>query len=111
MFLPPESWKKEVIYGRALDIWALGITIYIIIYGKHPFEVKNEKKLSKSVMEQEALYPRLPNGELLPPQLKFLLKSMFRKNPTKRPTPLEILDNPYLKPGVDQSSLETHEVK
>ena len=56
MFLPPESWKKEVIYGRALDVWALGVTLYMIIYTKHPFEKMNEKELSRSVIEEE--YPK-----------------------------------------------------
>lgn len=55
MFLPPESWKKDVIYGRALDIWALGITMYSIMYGKHPFDIKkhNEMELSRSVIEEK----------------------------------------------------------
>jgi len=42
-FLPPESLEKGKNYNRKSgDIWALGVTFFIIVFGIMPFEIKFE---------------------------------------------------------------------
>ena len=44
-FMAPEVVKKQPYSGFQADIWALGIILYILIAGKHPFKHKNETEL------------------------------------------------------------------
>ena len=50
MFLPPESWTsrrpspESEMFGRPLDVWALGVTFYKMVYGEGPFGTSFEPK-------------------------------------------------------------------
>ena len=37
LYLPPESWAKQKMIGKAKDVWALGCTFYQLVYNKFPF--------------------------------------------------------------------------
>jgi len=40
-FLAPETWGKAKFKGKGADIWAGGVTLYYLIFGKLPFREKN----------------------------------------------------------------------
>ena len=42
--------KKAPWLGFAVDVWALGITAYCVICGKHPFEIESEKQMYQDIM-------------------------------------------------------------
>lgn len=44
-YQPPEIYASNNLKGKPVDIWAAGITLYELIYGKHPFYDKNPEKL------------------------------------------------------------------
>ena len=43
-YVAPEIVKGEN-YDQKVDIWSLGIILYIIIYGKPPFNGKNTQEI------------------------------------------------------------------
>ena len=62
IFLPPEAWESKLaimavreMRGRPLDVWALGCTFYMIIFGKHPFESKVLGDQKKHMEEQKRM--------------------------------------------------------
>lgn len=53
LYFAPESWAKKQGDSKALDIWALGCTIYEMIYNFHPFNLGKPDDLEKSVIMDE----------------------------------------------------------
>jgi [calcium/calmodulin-dependent protein kinase] kinase len=65
--------------GKAVDIWALGVTLYCFVHGHCPFQSDNILELADMIENQPAEI-----SEALSPDLKDLLEKMLQKNPTER---------------------------
>ena len=42
-YMAPEITVKLPYYGNPADVWALGIILYLMLYGKFPFRATSEK--------------------------------------------------------------------
>ena len=47
-----------IVSGRAADIWAMGVTLYALIYGILPFNNHNVLELYESIRHQEYTFNR-----------------------------------------------------
>ena len=75
--------------GKPLDIWALGVTIYILTYLKFPFDTdKGVLELYKIIKEANVKFPLEP---WYTRKIKFLIKECLEKDPNKRKSAEEIL--------------------
>ena len=77
--------KKPDLKGKPVDIWALGITAYILSYNKFPFESKTNNifELYKKINEAKVEFPKFPKRK---PILKHFIKKCLEKDPNKRIT-------------------------
>ena len=71
--------------GKPIDIWALGITLYILAYKKFPFysEKNDVFELYEKIYKCEFEIPEKPKRS---PIIKCLIKKCLEKNPNKRIT-------------------------
>ena len=89
-----ENNKKEEnttnpIRGKPLDIWALGITIYIMAYLKFPFDSdKGILDLYNIIKNEKVIFPKEP---FYHKKLKYLIEKCLEKDPNKRKTADDIL--------------------
>ena len=75
--------------GKPLDIWALGITIFIMSYLKFPFDSdKGVLELYEVIKEGKAQFPIEP---FYSRKLKYLIEKCLEKDPNKRKTADDIL--------------------
>uniref|UniRef100_V9KN15 Calcium/calmodulin-dependent protein kinase kinase 1-like protein n=1 Tax=Callorhinchus milii TaxID=7868 RepID=V9KN15_CALMI len=84
-FMAPEtlSETKKIFHGKALDVWAIGVTLYCLVYGKCPFMDDYILALHSKIKTKPVVFPLRPEtGE----QLKDLLLQMLDKNPDTRIT-------------------------
>ena len=51
-YMAPEVWKKES-YTTSPDIWALGITMAVLLTGDPPFDADSPSQLADVVCNQE----------------------------------------------------------
>jgi len=96
-FYPPESCKVGRTYGRAADVWACGITLFIMLFGRLPFKPQSGHPGAKLY----SLFTSIEKeGITLPPDTEEDLRNLFArvldKNPDTRITTEELLHHPWL---------------
>lgn len=50
LYLSPEILKRED-YDEKVDIWSLGVMMYEMVIGDHPFHIRRESDMAKIVLE------------------------------------------------------------
>jgi serine/threonine-protein kinase len=92
-FKPPEAFAARKGDSCAADVWALGVTLYLLLTDQLPFQVDPELGWSnKAAFDKDLDPPSSWNPEIDAGLEKIVLRCM-EKNPTKRyPTARELLD-------------------
>ncbi|CAD8115080.1 unnamed protein product [Paramecium sonneborni] len=80
-YLAPEVFKGQNFDGKPVDIWAGGVTLYQMVYGRLPFPSQKSLELRQQILEDNPPYPQ-PTG--FHPSILKLLQGMLEKNPEKR---------------------------
>ena len=109
MYMAPEiilSNKNKGYKGFPVDIWASGITLYIMLTGSLPFKIKNKSNDELSLKEMKKRDHSDIQSQIInfnPKKIKHiseeannLLLGLLNKNPEKRLTCEEILNHPWL---------------
>uniref|UniRef100_A0A2K6AMA5 NIMA related kinase 3 n=1 Tax=Macaca nemestrina TaxID=9545 RepID=A0A2K6AMA5_MACNE len=85
-YVPPEIWEN-LPYNNKSDIWSLGCILYELCTLRHPFQANSWKNLILKVC-QGSISP-LPSHYSY--ELQFLVKQMFKRNPSHRPSAITLL--------------------
>ncbi|XP_029157286.1 calcium/calmodulin-dependent protein kinase type II alpha chain isoform X11 [Nylanderia fulva] len=93
-YLSPEVLKKEP-YGKAVDIWACGVILYILLVGYPPFWDEDQHRLYGQIKAGSYDYPS-PEWDTVTPEAKNLINQMLTVNPGKRITASEALKHPWI---------------
>ena len=72
-FLAPEVKSQAQFHPQPLDVWALGVTIFAVVFGKLPFH-KNQFQLE------------FPDKVNISEECKALLRALLTEDPSTRPT-------------------------
>jgi len=120
-FEPEKASGRPQITGQ-IDVWALGVTLYGIVFGRLPFYEENEFAMYELIAKQEVFIPqkRLKGVETIPfaplssnkrrsdeleyeevdDELRDLLKRLLEKKPLKRITLKEVKHHPWVLRGI-----------
>lgn len=97
-YMAPERINPErshLGYDVKSDVWSLGITMIELSVGKFPYpHFKTPFEQLKHVVEDDP--PRLPSG-LFSAEYEEFVDSCLQKQPTKRPSYVELLESPFLR--------------
>uniref|UniRef100_A0A8C2ELJ6 Calcium/calmodulin-dependent protein kinase kinase 1, alpha a n=1 Tax=Cyprinus carpio TaxID=7962 RepID=A0A8C2ELJ6_CYPCA len=105
-FMAPEtlSDNRKSFSGKALDVWAMGVTLYCFVYGKCPCIDEYILALHSKIKSKPVEFPELP---AISEGLKNLVSEMLDKNPDTRITIPEIKVDPWVtQNGTDPLPLE-----
>ncbi len=83
-YMAPEQARCEAV-GSPADLFALGIVLYELATGRHPFEASSAVGTLSALMEQQPLSPSRLNPKLAG-ALEGLMLRMLEKDPRRRPT-------------------------
>ncbi|XP_054649781.1 calcium/calmodulin-dependent protein kinase kinase 1b isoform X2 [Dunckerocampus dactyliophorus] len=97
-FMAPETMteQEQGFSGKALDVWAMGVTLYCFVYGKCPFYDEYIVSLHNKIKNKPVEFPEIPPISV---DLKLLIEKMLDKNPETRITIPEIKLNPWVTEG------------
>eukprot|EP00127_Corallochytrium_limacisporum_P000606 Clim_evm5s22 gene=Clim_evmTU5s22 len=79
--------------GQPADIWAMGVTFYMMVVGRAPFMSKSIPLLYDKIIEEEVTWPEDID---VTPECKRLIERMLEKDPEKRITAQEIRSDPWI---------------
>eukprot|EP00003_Mantamonas_plastica_P025263 TRINITY_DN4918_c0_g1_i1.p2 TRINITY_DN4918_c0_g1~~TRINITY_DN4918_c0_g1_i1.p2 ORF type:complete len:381 (+),score=95.73 TRINITY_DN4918_c0_g1_i1:1320-2462(+) len=90
-FLAPEICSGDSFHGPGVDIWAAGITLYVMMYGRVPFRSGNIPAMYTMIKEApiELITERHPD-------LVNLLLGMLDRDVTKRSTIKDLREHPFI---------------
>ncbi|KAM3600304.1 uncharacterized protein V6R79_021307 [Siganus canaliculatus] len=94
-FLAPEalSETRKNFSGKALDVWAMGVTLYCFVFGVCPFMDERILSLHQKIKTQPV---ELPEHADISDDLKDLLLKMLDKNPETRISVPQIKVHPWV---------------
>lgn len=94
-YVAPEVLKGKD-YGKEVDIWSLGVILFILLCGYPPFYHQNTEELYKNIKKGKYSFNEKYWGHISA-DAKHLVKRMLTVEPRERITCHQILEHPWMK--------------
>ena len=92
-YMAPETLDRVAANTTpAIDVWALGVMLYTMIFGTLPFYSSDEKQLVKLIKESPVKFPK---DQPITPLGKQLIKDFLNKDLTKRTELIDFVTQEY----------------
>ncbi|CDP20327.1 unnamed protein product [Coffea canephora] len=93
-YIAPEVLKRR--YGPEVDIWSVGVMLYILLCGVPPFWAESENGIFNAILRGHVDFtsdpwPSISSGA------KDLVKKMLTSDPKQRLTAVQVLNHPWIK--------------
>ncbi|OIT01584.1 PREDICTED: calcium-dependent protein kinase 17-like isoform X1 [Nicotiana attenuata] len=93
-YIAPEVLKRR--YGPEVDIWSIGVMLYILLCGVPPFWAENENGIFNAILRghidfSSDPWPSISNGA------KDLVRKMLTIDPRQRLTAMQVLNHSWIK--------------
>ncbi len=91
-YIAPEVISQN--YDEKCDIWSCGIILYILLCGYPPFNGPSNNDIYSAIQHSKLLFEKESWKEISKEAIS-LIKKMLEKNPRKRPSAEECLNDPW----------------
>ncbi|KAL3850178.1 hypothetical protein ACJIZ3_012060 [Penstemon smallii] len=93
-YIAPEVLKRK--YGPEVDIWSVGVMLYILLCGVPPFWAESENGIFNAILRGHVDFasdpwPSISSGA------KDLVRKMLNSDPKQRLTAFQVLNHPWIK--------------
>lgn len=101
MYMAPEVVAREDVFdGFAIDLWAAGVILYMMLVGLAPFKWAHESdkrfvKFTEGHLKKMMEHWKIPISD----EAADLLQNMFWREPSKRLTLAEVMEHPWVVNG------------
>lgn len=96
-YVAPEVLKSEE-YGPQVDMWSMGVILYILLCGFPPFYHESTTVLYKQIKKGSYTFPD-PYWSEISNDAKDLVRGLLNVEPKKRFTPDNVLNHPWISGG------------
>lgn len=93
-FAPELCRKRNEVFHKANDIWALGVLIFKLLTKRYPFYHPSEQHTLRNI--RRGFVSARKAWRRLDPPTRAFLKFLWVRNPTRRPTIREVMNHPWL---------------
>lgn len=94
LYMAPEILRYEK-YNAKADLWSVGAVLYEMTVGKPPFKASNHIELLKNI-EKSNDKIKFPSSAKVPEDLKKIIRSLLKYNPTERISFNEFFSDPLI---------------
>lgn len=101
-YVAPEVLKNEP-YGPPVDLWSLGVILYILLCGFPPFYHESTTSLYKLIKRGQYDFPA-PYWSDISDSAKNLVRALLTVDPKARATPAVVLAHPWIAGGVAKTT-------
>jgi len=91
-YLAPELVRKK--YNAKADMWALGVLIFLMLYGKYPFDGNNTQEIVHEIMKKEIQWHK--QRYKYSKEAVDFMKALLQRDPSKRLTAAEAIAHPWV---------------
>jgi len=92
-YMAPEVFAGG--YDEKCDVWGVGVLLYSLISGVLPFGEETEEETEESIKKKKPSFEH-PNLKTAPKPLKNLISRLLEKNPKKRPSAAQALEDEWI---------------
>jgi len=104
-YVAPEVLTSES-YDRSVDMWSIGVIVYILLCGYPPFYADNAPALFKKIMDVKYDFDD-PSWDEVSEEAKDLIRHLLVKNPEDRYTAIQCKKHPWVMgEGVSDAALK-----
>ncbi|XP_077247655.1 calcium-dependent protein kinase 2-like [Tasmannia lanceolata] len=93
-YIAPEVLKRR--YGPEVDIWSIGVMLYILLCGVPPFWAESEHGIFNAILRGHVDFTSDP-WPSISVGAKDLVKKMLNSDPKQRLTAFQVLNHPWIK--------------
>lgn len=91
-YTAPECLCGQQYDGRMSDVWSLGVILFELIVGNHPWNTANSAIMNKQISQAKYVLPRD-----ITQACDDLIRTLLKVKPTDRITCQQILEHPWMK--------------
>ena len=91
-YCAPECLNRLQYNGRLSDIWSLGVILYSMVTGEHPWTVSNPPLMIRQIIKAEYIIPPYLSNEC-----QNLIRSLMQLRPKQRISLDKVLSHPWMK--------------
>lgn len=92
-YIAPEVLFTKDIPTPAIDIWSMGVAVFLMVTGKQPFQTKDKKETFARIKHVSYAWPPKP---VVSDVVKSFVTACLRKDPEERPTAANLLHLPFI---------------
>ena len=92
-YVAPEVLKLKG-YDKAVDIWSIGVIMYLLIRGGLPFDGRTKNQIIRRTLQYTPSYRHM-NWQQVSDDCRDLVVRLLNKNPKERITMNEALKHPF----------------
>ena len=90
LYLSPELLLQQN-YNTKIDIWSIGVLGFELLFGRVPFEIRNQSDFTK-IINDEVIFPPHNVSE----EAKSFLKGCLKKDPDARLSIGEVIEHSFM---------------
>ncbi|MBX9702836.1 MAG: protein kinase, partial [Silvanigrellaceae bacterium] len=95
-YAAPELWIKLLYVGPEVDIWSLGVCLYVMTTGVFPFAGDTSQQVFESMCTTNKTRLRFPRGTCRSTRLRNLIRRMLTFDISRRITIAQIETHPFV---------------